>query len=265
MTDTSAMDLRTSRRGFLGTATAAAATISAMSLSGCSETAKRPFAKNSHGLIANGDTVLLQGDSITDAGRNREREGTPNDPAMLGGGYAHFIAARLLAERADANLKIYNRGISGHKVFQLAERWDKDCIALKPNLVSILIGVNDIWHKLDGHYDGTVEVYEKDYRALLARTKKELPGVKLVVCEPFVLRTGAVTEKWFPEFDTYRTAAKKVATETDALFVPFQSMFDEAVKKAPPAHWAGDGVHPTMAGACLMAETWLAAVSGAKA
>lgn len=265
MTDTSATDIRTSRRGFLSTATAAAAAVSALSLSGCSETAKRPFAKASRGLIANGDVVLLQGDSITDAGRDRGREGNANDPAMLGNGYARFIGARLLAEQADANLKIYNRGISGHKVFQLAERWDKDCIALKPNLVSILIGVNDIWHKLDGHYAGTVEVYERDYRALLARTKKELPGVKLVVCEPFVLRTGAVTERWFPEFDTYRAAAKKVAAEADALFVPFQSMFDEAVKKAPPAYWAGDGVHPTMAGACLMAETWLAAVSVAKA
>ncbi|HOV78189.1 MAG TPA: SGNH/GDSL hydrolase family protein, partial [Sedimentisphaerales bacterium] len=148
--------------------------------------------------------------------------------------------------------------------FQLAERWDKDCISLKPNLVSILIGVNDIWHKLNGQYNGTIEIYEKDYRALLARTKKELPGVKLVVCEPFVLRTGAVNEKWFPDFDGYRAAAKKLATEFGAVFVPFQSAFDEAVKKAPPAHWAGDGVHPTMAGAYLMGRTWLAAVENAR-
>lgn len=176
-----------------------------------------------------------------------------------------MIASHLLAERADAGLKIYNRGISGHKVFQLAERWDKDCIALKPNLVSILIGVNDIWHRLNGQYNGTIEIYEKDYRALLTRTKKELPGVKLVVCEPFVLRTGAVNEKWFPDFDGYRAAAKKLATEFGAVFVPFQSAFDEAVKKAPPAHWAGDGVHPSMAGAYLMGRTWLAAVEDVQA
>lgn len=265
MKNTSSADVRVSRRRLLGQASAAAAAISTLSIAGCSQSAKRPFAgKSAGGMIAKGDTILFQGDSITDAGRSREpgRENTPNDARALGGGYVYQIASHLLAEHADANLKIYNRGISGNKVFQLAERWDKDCIALKPNLVSILIGVNDLWHKLDGKYDGTIEVYERDYRALLERTKKELPGVKLVICEPFVLRTGAVNEKWFPEFDGYRAAAKKMAKEFGAAFVPFQSAFDEAVKKAPPAHWAADGVHPTMAGAYLMGRTWLAAVEG---
>jgi len=219
----------------------------------------------SDGLIENGDVILFQGDSITDAGRDRGREDSANDVRALGMGYAFLASSHLLFEHADANLKIYNRGISGNKVFQLANRWDKDCIGLKPNVLSILIGVNDIWHKLNGQYDGTVEIYERDYRALLERTRHALPGVKLVVCEPFVLRCGAVNEKWFPEFDGYRTAAKRVATDFGAVFVAFQLAFDEAVRKAPPAHWAGDGVHPTMAGACLMAQTWLAAVSKARA
>ena len=84
-----------------------------------------------------------------------------------------------------------------------------------------------------------------------------------MICEPFVLRTGAVNDKWFPEFDGYRAAARRVATDFDAVFVPFQAMFDEAVKTLRPRYWAGDGVHPTIAGACLMARTWLAAVSPA--
>lgn len=259
MASVPATDMRTSRRCFLGKTAAAA--LSAVSLSGCSESVRRSSAKASQGLIGSGNVVLFQGDSITDAGRDRKREGNANDKGALGGGYAFLISSHLLAERADAGLKIYNRGISGHKVFQLAERWDKDCLALKPNVVSILIGVNDIWHKLNGQYDGTIEIYERDYRALLERTERELPGVKLVVCEPFVLRCGAVNEKWFPEFDGYRAAAKRVATDFGAVFVPFQSAFDEAVQKAPPAHWAGDGVHPSMAGAYLMGRTWLAAVS----
>ncbi|MEN6424308.1 MAG: SGNH/GDSL hydrolase family protein, partial [Phycisphaerales bacterium] len=248
MANVPAMDVRTSRRRFLG-GTAAAATLSVLSASGCSQSVKRTPVVACGGLIRQGEVVLFQGDSITDAGRDRERENNVNDPRALSSGYVHFISAHLLAERPDADLKIYNRGISGNKVFQLAERWDKDCIALKPNVVSILIGVNDIWHKLNGQYDGTAEIYERDYRALLERTKRELPGVKLVVCEPFVLRCGAVNKKWFPEFDGYRAAAKRVATSVGAVFVPFQSAFDEAVKKAPPTHWAGDGVHPTMAGA----------------
>ncbi len=107
----------------------------------------------------------------------------------------------------------------------------------------------------------TVAIYEKDYRALLERTQRELPGVRLAICEPFVLRCGAVNDKWFPEFDGYRAAARRVATDFHATFVPFQAMFDKAVKVAQPQHWAADGVHPTLAGASLMVQTWLATVS----
>jgi lysophospholipase L1-like esterase len=259
---------QSTRRTFLKTtATVAAATIGAGAIlpnAGCSSTAKVSSCGASGGLIGANAVVLFQGDSITDAGRDRKREDSANDARALGTGYAFLAASQLLNERAGAGLKIYNRGISGNKVFQLAERWDKDCIALQPDLVSILIGVNDIWHKLNGQYDGTVEVYERDYRALLERTRQALPQVKLVVCEPFVLRCGAVNDRWFPDFDGYRAAARRVATEFHATFVPFQSMFDEACEKAPPAHWAGDGVHPSMAGASLMAETWLNVVAKAR-
>jgi len=211
-------------------------------------------------VIDDGDVILFQGDSITDAGRSRETADRANDAAALGPGYVGLAAGQLLTDRPESGLKIYNRGISGHKVFQLADRWQKDCLDLKPNLLSILIGVNDIWHMLNGNYDGTVAVYEKDFFALLERTRKALPGVKLVICEPFVLRCGAVDDKWFPLFDHYRAAARKVARSFDTIFVPFQAMFDEASKISPPQHWAGDGVHPTAAGASLMAHNWLKAV-----
>jgi lysophospholipase L1-like esterase len=167
-----------------------------------------------------------------------------------------------LVSRPDDNLTFFNRGISGNKVFQLAERWQTDALNLKPDVLSILIGVNDIWHALNGQYDGTVDVYEKDYRALVKKTQEALPEVKLVVCEPFVLRCGAVNSTWFPEFDEYRVAAKRVAEDAKAVFVPFQEMFDRAAKIAPPERWAKDGVHPTADGAALMAHAWLTAVSG---
>jgi lysophospholipase L1-like esterase len=211
-------------------------------------------------IVRSGDVVLFQGDSITDAGRDRKREDNANDARALGSGYAFLTATQLLAGRADAGLKIYNRGISGNKVFQLAERWNKDCTALKPNVVSILVGVNDIWHTLNGNYQGTVPIYEKDYRSLLEWTQRDLPEVRLVICEPFVLRCGAVDDKWFPEFDRYRAVARRVARDFHAVFVPFQAVFDKAVKTAPPEYWAKDGVHPTMAGASLMAQTWLEVV-----
>jgi lysophospholipase L1-like esterase len=208
-------------------------------------------------LVSKADVILFQGDSITDAGRSREKASVANQQPGLGSGYAWLAAAELLVDRPRDELKIFNRGISGHKVFQLAERWQADCLDLRPNLLSILIGVNDFWHALDGKYQGTLETYEHDYRQLLERTRKALPKVKLVVCEPFVLRCGAVNDKWFPQFDGYRAAAKRVAEAFRTAFVPFQAIFDEAIKYAPPEHWAKDGVHPSSAGASLMAHEWL--------
>ena len=213
-------------------------------------------------LIKKGSVVLFQGDSITDAGRSRADAVKENNHKALGRGYSWFAAANLLTELPDHALKIFNRGISGHKVHQLAARWEKDCLSLKPDVLSILIGVNDIWHRLNGSYDGTVATYESDYRKLLKRTIKVLPNVKLVICEPFVLRCGAVTDKWFPEFDNFRGAARNISNEFKTHFVPFQSMFDQATAIAPPEHWAKDGVHPSSNGAALMAHFWLKSVLG---
>ena len=200
--------------------------------------------------------VLFQGDSITDAGRNRERT-APNDSSGMGRGYPLLIASHLLGSRPQDGLRVYNRGISGNKVPDLEARWQIDTLGFKPDLLSILVGVNDIWHKLGGSYNGTAESYEKGYAALLARTRKAMPYTRIVVCEPFVLRCGAVTDAWFPEFDLRRAAAQRVAQAAGADWVPFQSMFDKALKHAEPAFWAADGVHPTLAGHALMAKTWL--------
>jgi len=210
--------------------------------------------------LLKGQTILFQGDSITDAGRNKEDIGY-NTARPLGTGYAMLTAAQLLLRYAHLDLKIYNKGISGNKVFQLAERWDKDCLDLKPDVVSILIGVNDIWHKLNGNYDGTVEVYRRDYIALLERTRKALPGVKLIIGEPFGVRgVKAVDDKWYPEFYEYQKAAREISTQFGATFIPYQAVYDEAQKRAPGAYWTGDGVHASLAGATLMAEAWLGVV-----
>jgi lysophospholipase L1-like esterase len=217
---------------------------------------------DAEGLVRPGMTVLFQGDSITDAGRDRKNQEANSDVA-LGHGYAALAAAGLRIDCAPGAVEVYNRGVSGHKVFQLAERWDVDCLELHPDVVSILIGVNDIWHTRSGKYDGTVEVYERDFDALLTRTREALPDVKLVVCEPFVMRCGAVDDSWFPEFDEYRAAARRVADAHGAIFVPFQSMFDDALRYGPAESWAKDGVHPSREGAALMAKTWLECVQHA--
>ncbi len=207
--------------------------------------------------VLKGQTILFQGDSITDSGRAKD-DNNFNNPRSLGSGYALLAGAALLNKHATLDLKIYNKGISGNKVYQLAERWDKECLEIKPDILSILIGVNDIWHKLNGTYNGTAEIYKRDYIALLERTRKALPGVKLIICEPFAVNgIKAVNDNWYPEFYDYQKSAKEIAGQFGAQFLPFQSVFDEAQKFAPGAYWTGDGVHPTLAGAQLMAEAWL--------
>jgi lysophospholipase L1-like esterase len=254
-----------SRRGFLKTSGAA---LSAAGIAGLTQPLASVAAEHwpppGRPLIAKDQVILFQGDSITDASRSREKASVPNDQPGLGSGYAWLAAVELLVDRSQDGLKIFNRGISGNKVYQLAERWQADCLDLKPDVLSILIGVNDLWHKLSGKYDGTLEIYERDYRALLERTQKALPKVKLIICEPFVLRCGVINDKWFPEFDGYRAAARRVAEAFHGAFIPFQAMFDEAVKYAPPEHWTRDGVHPTPAGAALMAHLWLEEVAASK-
>lgn len=216
--------------------------------------------KSKYKIFEKGNTILFQGDSITDAGREKQRE-LPNNPRSFGQGYAFLAASTLLNALPEKKLTIYNRGISGNKVYQLAERWQKDCLDLNPDVLSILIGVNDYWHMRDGRYDGTIEIYENDFRKLLQQTKENLPNVKLVICEPFCV-TGASTvdESWVEPLKGYQKAAKKIADEFEALWVPYQSVFDEAVKHAPATYWTGDGVHPAMPGAQLMAEAWLRVV-----
>jgi lysophospholipase L1-like esterase len=235
---------------------------SAVAVAGASAVAS--FATRAHGgeaavegSLAEGGVVLIQGDSITDAGRDR-KSAAANHFGALGRGYAGMITSALLGAHPSKQLQCYNRGISGNKVPDLQARWQADAIDLKPAVLSILIGVNDIWHKLAGKYDGTVADYEQGFAKLLADTREALPKTRLVICEPFVLACGAVKKEWFPEFTERREAAKRVAEAAGTTWVPFQTMFDEVVSDAtPPAYWAGDGVHPTMAGHALMARTWL--------
>ena len=203
-------------------------------------------------------TILFQGDSITDAGRDKSQY-YANNASGLGLGYPHMAAASLLAQYPDRHLRFYNRGISGHKVFQLAARWDDDALQLKPDVLSILIGVNDFWHTLNAGYTGTAAIYENDLRALIKRTKDALPQIKLILCEPFVVKGGTAVgdAKWVSEFPLYQAACKKISKEFNTLWVPYQSTFDGVLSKGGAAYWCPDGVHPSLAGARLMADAWI--------
>ena len=206
-------------------------------------------------------TIVFQGDSITDAGRDRSRY-YANDPGGMGGGYVRLIVTELLASHPKDHIRCYNRGISGNKVYQLAGRWDDDCLQLKPQVLSILIGVNDFWHTLSSGYEGTPKIFDQDLRQLLQRTFESIPDLKLILGEPFAVKGGrAITEAWKDKFPPYQEIVQQIAEDFKAPLVPYQKVFDEALEVAPVSHWCPDGVHPSMAGASLMKDAWLEAYS----
>ena len=204
-------------------------------------------------IFREGCRILFQGDSITDGNRGRNTD--PNH--ILGHGYQFIIASKFGAELAERRLVFMNRGVSGNTVADLTKRWQKDTIALKPDVLSILIGVNDLGHGV------SVEKYEEQYDALLAGTMKELPDVKLILCEPFGLPVGKRKESW----ESYRkdlavrqAVVAKLAEKYHAADVKFQKVFDDAVERAAADYWIWDGVHPTYSGHQLMADEWVRTV-----
>jgi lysophospholipase L1-like esterase len=205
-------------------------------------------------------TLLFQGDSITDADRSRNL-GLANHPAAMGHGYAFLAMCRWLAAHPSDDYRVFNRGISGNRVLDLLSRWQVDTIDLAPTVLSILIGINDLWHKLDGKASGTPGQYGDEYDALLRQTRHLLPSVRLVVCEPFILGAGVVDARWLGEFEERRSIAESLAKRHGAVWVPFHRTFQAAVAKgSEPRYWADDGVHPTPQGHHLMAEAWCRAV-----
>ncbi len=252
--------MKNSRRDFLkaATITGAAALLIPGRISGAEK--KKSHAGRLQIQLKENAVILFQGDSITDAGRDRKNQ-EPNNTDAIGHGYALFASGHLLEKYAEKKLTIYNRGVSGNKVFQLRERWDEDCIALKPDVLSILIGVNDYWHTLGGGYKGTLQKFMTDYRELLNYTKQKLPNVQLIICEPYTLKGGGAIkpEQWYPMFDEYRKATKTLAEEFHATYVPVQTIYDKAILRAPDRYWAPDGIHPGLPGAKLITNGWLKA------
>lgn len=193
--------------------------------------------------------ILFQGDSITDG--NRGRSADPNH--ILGHGYAFIIAAKYGAVFAPLNLEFINRGVSGNTVRDLQKRWTADTLELKPDVLSILIGINDQGHGVP------LEQYEPAYDALLTEAKAANPKLRLVLCEPFTLPVGKRKENyeaWRAGVQARQDAVARLAAKHGAALVRFQQAFDAGCKTAPAAHWIWDGVHPTYSGHQLMADEW---------
>lgn len=211
------------------------------------------------GPAETGYTILFQGDSITDG--NRGRTDDPNH--IMGHGYAFSVASRLGADYPDRNLKFINKGISGNTVSDLNARWQEDALHLRPDLISVLIGVNDVLFELRNKGASSTEKFEAELDKLLTITHKELPNTLFVLGEPFVLPVGMVKadlDKWTAAIQQRQRIVKKLSKEFNTAFVGYQQVFQDACKNAPPDYWIWDGIHPTVPGHELMAREWIRTV-----
>jgi len=205
-------------------------------------------------IIKPNSTVLFQGDSITDCGRNR------SVPDSLGCGYAFIVAGMFSALYPEHNVKFLNRGISGNRTEHLVQRWQEDCIDLRPDFISIMIGINDVWHAFNKKIEPvSLEQFTINYRTILQMIRDHLDA-QILLMEPYVLHTREEFELWRPDLDPKREAVKELAEEFGAIFVPIDSIMQEAAQKLEPGFWCPDGVHPAPAGHGLIAKAWLEAV-----
>ena len=203
--------------------------------------------------------LLFQGDSITDAFR---RPAEVNPAYQLGNGYAFLVSARLACEH-PGRMQFLNRGISGDTVGDLAVRWDADALALMPDVVSLLAGVNSTIQKMIGEAEVTVHEFRVTYRLLIQRLLEADPRRLLILVEPFLLQAGMVDDEWRGHLAERQAVIRELAREFGAVFVPAQQAFDEALMRAPAGYWAYDGIHPTHAGAGILADAWLKAAEPA--
>lgn len=204
-------------------------------------------------LIEDQDLVLFQGDSITDAGRDRSNDDD------LGFGYPMMVAAWFAASHPDQRVRFINRGVGGDRTKDLKARWDQDCLKLRPTVVSILIGINDCWRRFDQNEPTTVEEFEDNYRFLLT-SLKETPVRKVILCEPFVLPTPEERRRWREDLDPKITVVRDLAREFHTILLPLDGIFSSVAAQRPPEFWASDGVHPSQAGHALIAKEWLKAM-----
>ena len=211
--------------------------------------------------LRNGMKILFQGDSITDGGRSRNED----QNHVMGHGYAYLVAARLGADFPERELRFYNRGISGNRVVDLYARWREDALNLEPDLISVLVGVNDVGAEMSRSAGVSKERYLKVYRLLIEETAEALPGCGFVICEPFFLphpNRNPNNDTYVSEVAARGAAAREIADEYGAVFVELQHVFDSACGQAPAEYWLWDGVHPTPQGHELIARAWTAEVFG---
>lgn len=218
--------------------------------------------------LKHNQTIVFIGDSITDADRDRSAY------RPFGFGYVHFVAYTLLAKYPELNISIINAGISGNTIRDLKHRWEKDCISFRPDILSVLIGVNDVWRQYSTPDDLPLAVYEQEYeliyRQLLSQAKEQC-DCQLILMEPFmfcdsphemdqdIISRGKEENEMFKGLRRYVNIVERLAKEFGAVLVPLQSEIDKQIKQVPPEKWSEDSVHPYLWAHAWIAQRWLQA------
>ncbi|MBR5515534.1 MAG: SGNH/GDSL hydrolase family protein [Clostridia bacterium] len=190
--------------------------------------------------------ILFQGDSITDCGRNRD------NIKSLGGGYPRYVAELLRETYLDMKFEFINKGISAHQTKDLLARWQEDAVSLDPDIITILIGVNDTWHHISKGDFIPNELFESNYRKLLSDIKNKTKA-KIVMLEQFVLDFPDM-ERFHPDIEEKIRIVRRLAREFADVFVPLDGIFASACVVQPPEYWTKEGVHPTEEGHRLIAD-----------
>lgn len=202
--------------------------------------------------------ILFQGDSITDG--NRIKGNTTDLNHQIGHSYAYCISAKLGAENPQKGYRFVNRGISGNTVFDLAKRWEEDCLSFCPDVLSILVGVNDVHYSIFADRKVDIKAFEDTYRKIIGRMQLVNPQAKIILMEPFSLCLGGPATQWDAWHSLLCDIQKSVAAvaeQTGVYFIPLQKMFDELCSRAEASYWIWDGVHPTENGHWMLAKAWL--------
>ena len=199
--------------------------------------------------------IVFQGDSITDAGRDKRNY------HHMGNGYPKYAAELIKEAFPDAEIELINQGISGNRTCQLFDRLYPDAIAFEPDVVSILIGINDIWHRHGaGRIETTDEQIATNYRAILERLKKQT-NAKIIILAPFLL-DNEEKEAWRAELDRVLAIIRPLADEFADAYIPLDKLFEEALKTQPtPAYYSHDGVHPNANGAAFIGQHYFEAIT----
>jgi acyl-CoA thioesterase I len=203
-------------------------------------------------MFRDGQVILFQGDSITDCERDR------SDIASLGGGYPSVVAKLYHTLFPEAKVTFVNKGISGDRITNLLENYEEGLKAIRPDFLSILIGINDTWRRYDNNDPTSAEDFEKNYRKLLTKVKKDLPECKIIIIEPFVLNSLPDRASWREDLDPKIQVVRKLAKEFADYYIPLDGIYAKyEVEHYSCEQLAADGVHPTALGHSIIAAEYL--------